>query len=70
MSDIIININGGNNQIFLNVSEAAPISNVDHLTERLLDTEPLEADSLPDADTLSIHIYMRRTRALPPVSSE
>lgn len=56
MSDVKITINGGNNQILPNATEAKQIFYGDQFAEKLLSGESPREESLPEVDKLSIYI--------------
>lgn len=56
MSDVNITINGGNNQILPNATEAKQIFYGDQFAEKLLNGEYPKEESLPEVDKLSIYI--------------
>ena len=56
MSDVNITINGGNNQILPNATEAKQIFYGDKFAEKLLSEESPKEKSFPEVDKLSIHI--------------
>lgn len=56
MSDVNITINGGNNQILPNATEAKQIFYGDQLAEKILSGESPREESLPEVDKLSIYI--------------
>ena len=56
MSDVNITINGGNNQILPNATEAKQICYGDQFAEKLLSGESPKEESLPEVDKLSIYI--------------
>lgn len=56
MSDVTININGGNNQILPNATQAVQNFYGDRFAEKLLDDTPATEDSSPEADRLSLYI--------------
>lgn len=56
MSDVNITINGGNNQILPNATEAKQIFYGDKFAEKLLSGESLKEESFPEVDKLSIYI--------------
>lgn len=56
MSDVNITINGGNNQILPNATEAKQIFYGDQFAEKMLSGESPKEESLPEVDKLSIYI--------------
>ena len=56
MSDVNITINGGNNQILPNATEAKQIFYGDQFAEQMLNRESPKEESLPEVDKLSIYI--------------
>lgn len=56
MSDITININGGNNQILPNATEAVQNFYDNRFVEKQLDGTPAKEESLPETDRLSLYI--------------
>lgn len=56
MADVNITINGGNNQILPNATEARQIFYGDRFAETLHDGESREEETLPEVDKLSIYI--------------
>ena len=56
MSDVNIIINGGNNQILPNATEAKQFIYGDQFAEKLLSGESPKEESLPEVDKLSIYI--------------
>lgn len=56
MSDVNITINGGNNQILPNATEAKQIFYGDQFAEKLLSGESPKEESFPEVDKLSIYI--------------
>ncbi|MGM9767092.1 MAG: hypothetical protein ACI3Z0_01330, partial [Candidatus Cryptobacteroides sp.] len=56
MSDVSITINGGNNQILPNATEAKQIFYGDKFAEQLLNRESPQVEPTPEVDKLSIYI--------------
>lgn len=56
MSDVNITINGGNNQILPNATEAKQIFYGDQFAEKLLNRESPQEEPTPEVDKLSIYI--------------
>ena len=56
MSDVNITINGGNNQILPNATEAKQIFYGDQFAEKMLSGQSPKEESLPEVDKLSIYI--------------
>ena len=56
MSDVNITINGGNNQILPNATEAKQIFYGDKFADKILRGESPKEESLPEVDKLSIYI--------------
>ena len=56
MSDVKINIIGGNTQVLPNATEAKQIFIGDQFAEKLLSGESPKEESLPEVDKLSIYI--------------
>ena len=56
MSNVNITINGGNNQILPNATEAMQIFYGDKFAEKLLNEESPKEESIPEVDKLSIYI--------------
>ena len=56
MSDVNITINGGNNQILPNATEAKQFFYGDQFAEKMLSGESPKEESLPEVDKLSIYI--------------
>ena len=56
MNDITININGGNNQILPNATEAVQNFYGDQFAERILDAPTLDSTPSPEVSKLSLYI--------------
>ncbi len=56
MADVNITINGGNNQILPNATEAVQNFYGDHFAKKHLSDEHTKEESLPEVDKLSIYI--------------
>ena len=56
MSDVNITINGGNNQILPNATEAKQIFIGDKFAEKLISEKSPKEESTPEVDKLSIYI--------------
>ena len=56
MSDVTIHINGGNNQILPNATQAVQNFYGDHFAEKMLSHTADDTDSCPEADKLSLYI--------------
>jgi len=56
MSDVTININGGNNQILPNATQAVQNFYGDQFVEKQLNGTPATEESLPEVDRLSLYI--------------
>lgn len=56
MNDVTININGGNNQILPNATEAVQNFYGDQFAERILDAPTLDSTPSPEVSKLSLYI--------------
>ncbi len=56
MSDVTININGGNNQILPNATEAVQNFYGDQFSEKILQQPSTKEDVLPEVEKLSLYI--------------
>lgn len=56
MSDVTININGGNNQILPNATEAVQNFYGDQFADKILNEQKRDEVSLPEAERLSLYI--------------
>ena len=66
MSDVTININGGNNQILPNATEAVQNFYGDQFADKILSEQKRDEVSLPEAERLSL--YINTLSKLPSVS--
>ena len=56
MNDITININGGNNQILPNATEAVQNFYGDQFAEKILGATTLDSTPIPEVSKLSLYI--------------
>lgn len=61
MSDVTININGGNNQILPNATEAVQNFYGDQFADKILNEQKRDEVSLPEVERLSLYINIRST---------